>query len=121
MAKICCGGFELGEGLELNGKTLSANGGGILVVNVTNVNEDTGACEIDKTYEQIASAFPNVIARVDDGEFGVDGLIYADSIDKVSGMIRFVQVGCSDDFVLYKEILDVKKNNDVVIQFLEAE
>lgn len=28
MSKICCGGFELGEGLELDGKTLKATGGG---------------------------------------------------------------------------------------------
>lgn len=27
MAKICCGGFYLGEGLELNGRTLKATGG----------------------------------------------------------------------------------------------
>lgn len=28
MSKICCGGFELGEGLELDGKTLKATSGG---------------------------------------------------------------------------------------------
>ena len=26
--KICCGGFEIGDGLELNGKQLNVVGGG---------------------------------------------------------------------------------------------
>lgn len=43
MAKICCGGFELGEGLELDGKTLKATGGaggGTLMVNMTLVESE---------------------------------------------------------------------------------
>lgn len=27
--KICCGGFEIGDGLELNGKQLNVVGGGV--------------------------------------------------------------------------------------------
>lgn len=44
--KICCGGFNIGDGLELDGKTLKATGsggaGGVMV-NVTVDVEDRSA------------------------------------------------------------------------------
>lgn len=69
--KIACGGFEIGDGLELNGKVLSASGGGQggMVVNVT-INMEDMSATADKTIAQIADAVQNglnVIAMADVG------------------------------------------------------
>lgn len=59
--KIACGGFEIGDGLELNGKVLSASGGGAggMVVNATlNVDPETEEVSVtaDKTVAEIVEA-----------------------------------------------------------------
>lgn len=61
MAKICCGGFNIGDGLELDGKTLKATGGGAggMVVNVTaTYDEETeeSSATADKTVAEIIEA-----------------------------------------------------------------
>lgn len=60
MAKICCGGFELGEGLVMDGRTLNAtggSGGGMFVIHVTDGEE--GDLVVDKTYSEIREAYSN--------------------------------------------------------------
>lgn len=57
MAKICCGGFNIGDGLELDGKTLKATGGsaGGMVVNFV-FNVETSSVTADKTVEEVTAA-----------------------------------------------------------------
>lgn len=54
MAKICCGGFNIGDGLELDGKTLKATGGGAggVMVNFT-LNTQTASIVADKTPAEV--------------------------------------------------------------------
>lgn len=84
MEKINCGGFYVGDGLELDGKVLKgsgitdapadgkqyarqdhhwtevqSSGGGAMVVNFTTTDEISFTA--DKTFEEVRNAFPNVI------------------------------------------------------------
>lgn len=62
MAKICCGGFNLGNGLELNGKTLSASGGAF-IANAEIIAEEVEEAEVfnfvscDKTVSELVEAY----------------------------------------------------------------
>lgn len=84
MAKICCGGFELGEGLELNGKTLSVSGGsggGVMMVNFTSTEDSLTA---DKTVVEILEAMKtgvvigiiNGVAPIGAGIAGAESDVY---------------------------------------------
>lgn len=65
MSKIPCGGFYIGEGLAMDGKTLKVSGGGsgggMYVVHVT---DEDGNYVADKTYDEIREAYSNGLIPV---------------------------------------------------------
>lgn len=93
MAKICCGGFELGEGLVMDGRTLNATGGsgggGMFVINVT--EDDDGNYIADKTYTEIKSAYDSgmmpIVFENDDSKIAT----YLQSVDDENGVFVFAR------------------------------
>lgn len=69
--KICCGGFNLGDGLELDGKTLKATGGGgggsAMIVNAT-ISASGNSATLDKDSNAILAALPNCVIKFVDGD-----------------------------------------------------
>lgn len=93
MDKINCGGFYLGEGLELDGNVLNAtgSGGGMMVANITNIEESERETlvTLDTLVADIINTFPNVYIINPLGDAPAVFLPHIGGISFGGGMVEF--------------------------------
>lgn len=100
--KAVCGGFYIGDGLEMDGKVLSATGGSSNIFVVTAVWDDNigeyGDYAIDKSYDEVLEAINSYKIVI----FNYDKELYL--YDRING----------EDIVFYKIDYDNAFGNDYI-------